>query len=306
MRQQFKAEIPQERCSRGSPRHRRVSHTLPGRFLKPINDSSDRAMRLEATNPIRPSALRTVLDFVANRSEQTEPQRTQNATLIDELTEAFCKRASRPNYVEELLTRIEHDPGNLIEAIARRLGEMWCSDSCSFAMVSIAMTRLHTVGHRLAQLRSVTIPTINATGTVLLTAPPGEQHTFGLAITEQAFISTGWRTRVVYPDSHAHFIASLNECGDLATDIDVVCVSWSNETLGDAFGRMIQTIRDRCPAEGPLLMAGGHSTDRHKPMLNRLGISHAPRCGQVAVSIVESQLFESRSLDGALAITAAE
>ncbi|MEM9105778.1 MAG: hypothetical protein AAGC96_08985 [Pseudomonadota bacterium] len=265
-------------------------------------------MRVEAINAARPTALRTVLNYVTDRAERKRLRNGPSDADIDELVNAFCSgtdgRSGLKSSIDELLSRIEKDADTLIEAIARRLGEMWCSDDCSFATVSIAMMRLHAVCHRISQIQILQTATAKPTGSVLLSTPPREQHTFGLSITEHAFIAAGWKTRVFYPESEAHFDKFMDECVEHAVTFDAVCVSWSNDLLTRSLQRITDAIKGHYPDGGPLLMAGGNSADRHELLLAELGISRVPNCGLAAVTFAEQRLQEPQSCNGATAIAA--
>jgi MerR family transcriptional regulator, light-induced transcriptional regulator len=81
----------------------------------------------------------------------------------------------------------------LFQPVARRLGDMWRNDDCSFADVTLAVGRLQRL------MRSDAMPKARATtdtigGRVLIACMPGEQHTFGAAIVEDFFLSAGWET----------------------------------------------------------------------------------------------------------------
>ena len=88
---------------------------------------------------------------------------------------------------------------DLLAPAARRLGEMWSSDSCDFTDVTIALGRLQLMLRELA----VRMPAAPAQGTpprrVLLLAVNGDQHTFGLAMVRDFFRAAGWRVAADSP-----------------------------------------------------------------------------------------------------------
>lgn len=83
---------------------------------------------------------------------------------------------------------------DLLTPAARRLGDFWTCDSCSFTDVTVAMGRLQ----QLLRANSSAFGLNNisqgraADRRVLLMPCPGEQHTFGLSIVAEFFYRAGW------------------------------------------------------------------------------------------------------------------
>lgn len=79
----------------------------------------------------------------------------------------------------------------LFSPTARRLGDMWTDDLCSFTDVTVGLCALQSL------LRSLTCgevvePQIMHDGRALIAATPGEQHTFGVLMIETFFRRAGW------------------------------------------------------------------------------------------------------------------
>lgn len=85
----------------------------------------------------------------------------------------------------------------LLAPAARRLGEMWEEDSCDFATVTIGLHHLHAAlrAFRDACLGGEEAPAPIARRAVLLAAPDGEQHVFGLAMVGEFLRRAGWEVR---------------------------------------------------------------------------------------------------------------
>ena len=90
---------------------------------------------------------------------------------------------------------------DLLAPTARRLGEMWHQDRCSFFEVTLGLCGLHQV------LRSLDPGTVRGTRDaalarrVLLVPAPGEQHTFGLVMVGEFFRRSGWDVRFETPET---------------------------------------------------------------------------------------------------------
>jgi len=89
---------------------------------------------------------------------------------------------------------------DLMAPAARRLGELWTDDECSFVEVSLAVGRMQRV-LRLLEGRFHSSPH-DAGGDerrVLLTGLTGEQHTLGLILVAEFFLRDGWMVDVGTP-----------------------------------------------------------------------------------------------------------
>jgi methanogenic corrinoid protein MtbC1 len=80
---------------------------------------------------------------------------------------------------------------DLFAPTAKRLGEMWVEDLCTFTDVTVGLCALQSL------LRSYTCgevvePSVMHDGRVLVAAAPHEQHTFGVLILETFFRRAGW------------------------------------------------------------------------------------------------------------------
>jgi methanogenic corrinoid protein MtbC1 len=80
---------------------------------------------------------------------------------------------------------------HLMAPAARRLGELWDSDTIDFVDVTIGMSRLQ----QLIQFLSPPLgaPYDDPSRTVLLLPAPGEQHIFGLIMASEMFRRQGWQ-----------------------------------------------------------------------------------------------------------------
>lgn len=81
---------------------------------------------------------------------------------------------------------------DLLAPTARRLGELWHEDRCTFFEVTLGLCALHQV------LRHLAPATVRGEGDgsvsrrILLVPAPGEQHTFGLVMVGEFFRRAGW------------------------------------------------------------------------------------------------------------------
>ena len=80
---------------------------------------------------------------------------------------------------------------DILTPIARRLGEWWEEDRCSFVEVTLGMLALQEVLRGLAPQLSQG-PASAFRRSALMLPMPGEQHSFGIAMLSEFFRSAGW------------------------------------------------------------------------------------------------------------------
>lgn len=84
---------------------------------------------------------------------------------------------------------------DVLAPAARRLGDLWAQDACTFVDVTTGLGRLHEVLHALdLGGRMSTVP-VAKESCILLTPCLGEQHTLGLAMVAGLFRRAGWQVR---------------------------------------------------------------------------------------------------------------
>lgn len=79
----------------------------------------------------------------------------------------------------------------LFAPTAKRLGDMWTEDLCSFMDVTVALCALQSLLRSLTS-GDVVDPQTMHDGRALIAATPGEQHTFGVLMIETFFRRAGW------------------------------------------------------------------------------------------------------------------
>ncbi len=81
---------------------------------------------------------------------------------------------------------------DLLAPSARRLGEMWEEDECSFVEVTIGLSHLHNTLHHMSRKARgrQELKTPGKRG--LLATVPGEQHIFGILMVESFLQRQGW------------------------------------------------------------------------------------------------------------------
>jgi methanogenic corrinoid protein MtbC1 len=141
----------------------------------------------------------------------------------------------------------------LLAPAARRLGEAWLNDRCSFLDVTLGSQRLQEL---LRVLRSRTGRPSGLVGsgrTIVLAATPGEQHLFGLSVLEVVFAEAGWNVVMAAGASAAEIghLVSMQRC-------EVVGVTCSCSGLLPALKSAIATVRRAPTVDSVRIIVGGY------------------------------------------------
>ncbi len=182
---------------------------------------------------------------------------------------------------------------DLLTPVARLLGEMWLRDDCTFAEVTIGLTRLHTL---VADLGSSLSPQI---GISVLPSPraafveaPGEQHTFGLQLIREFFRREGW-------DVWGGRTNDSQELLRLVQDewINVVGISMSSVDLVADVTDLISSLRANSLNPSLMIMVGGACVMDEPQIAQKVKADAGPSGPKEALSIARSffeQLSSSR------------
>jgi methanogenic corrinoid protein MtbC1 len=81
---------------------------------------------------------------------------------------------------------------DLLAPTARYLGYLWDTDEMSSPTVAIGLGRLHQILRALGGSAPIAATAIKQPRRALLVAPPGAQHTFGLAMVQDLFRLAAW------------------------------------------------------------------------------------------------------------------
>ncbi len=135
---------------------------------------------------------------------------------------------------------------------ARRLGDMWEDDACTFADVTIGVLRLQNAQRAIAAHSMTEAAPALGAPRAFLTAMPGEQHTFGLSIVLDYFTRAGWDARLGAVGSQAELLAMVrNE----RTELVGLSIA-SDERVSDAKA-LIAAIRRASANKQLVVLVGG-------------------------------------------------
>ena len=139
----------------------------------------------------------------------------------------------------------------LLAPVARKLGEFWEEDICTFTDVTLGLSRLHSVLHQVGR-RHAGSP-FRASGHRAFFAPvPGEQHTFGVSMLEEFFHHAGWVTSCDHTPTAAgilHRAATEN--------LDIIGFSIGCQELLGPLSDLIEKTRAASRNPDVAIMVGG-------------------------------------------------
>lgn len=144
---------------------------------------------------------------------------------------------------------------HLFAPAARRLGEWWESDHCSFSQVTLSLWRLQSLLHDLSpSFRSsqTAAQRASAERRILLATLPDQQHTFGLSILADFFRRDGWVALAVPAPERGEVLAALSTHW-----FDVLALSASMDGEADDLGKMIEAARRASKNPRLVVIVGG-------------------------------------------------
>jgi methanogenic corrinoid protein MtbC1 len=180
---------------------------------------------------------------------------------------------------------------DLLAPAARRLGEMWEEDECSFTDVTIGVCRMHQV--LLEFSRCFDPPGMESMGSgrnALIVPVPGEQHTFGLFMVMEFMRRGNWNCYSGQPSNAAEFerLASTR-------DFDMIGISVGASDHIDDAKRLIAELRKSAANKDAIVMVGGQAFLDDPGRAERIGADTFAIDGEEAVRQAEILLGRSGS-----------
>lgn len=140
---------------------------------------------------------------------------------------------------------------DLLAPAARLLGELWASDRCTFAEVSIGLSRLQRVARGLG-LEEIELVSGLRKGRVVLAPVPGEQHTLGVSLVADMLRERGWDVSHLPKTSEEELLQVVQH-----GFVEMVGLSVSNGRLLGGTTRLIKELRRHGENRQMLITVGG-------------------------------------------------
>ena len=199
----------------------------------------------------------------------TEQSSTTEA-LISEFTLALlsAEEGAAGDLMRGLLARgatPEEVFEDLFAPAARRLGEMWETDECSFYEVTIGSGRIQCLMRELAaQLTNPALP--GGTGRIMISLAPGEQHTLGTMIVAENLLRDGWDVHLLSSYNEEYLLDKVQE-----TRYDCIGFSISCTKHLNGLARDIKRIRQLSSNRDIRVIIGGPLVTKDPEIVSRIG-----------------------------------
>lgn len=178
---------------------------------------------------------------------------------------------------------------DLMAPAARRLGDYWDQDLCSFTDVTIGLGRLQTLLYRLsAKQKGVEDPSALVT-TGLFITPAGAQHKFGITMVEELFRRAGWKTLCLPDISIPELKATV-----AAQSFDLVGLGISISAQFEQAQDMIRQVRSSSCNPEVKIMVGGSLIVENPQQAGALGADFSAVDAREAVTIAQSIIYDVR------------
>lgn len=165
-----------------APGHRSPAQVLPEQLLRAVAQEILPRLRQAHRRPVpwRPSRTEPAID-TREVADLARLSMGEHGAAVNAYVDGVRQQGAR---LETLCL-------GLLTPAARRLGELWVRDECSFVDVTLGLARLQRALSGLCQLADVP-PSRMPHRRVLLLPARGEQHTFGLSMVAEFFRRDGW------------------------------------------------------------------------------------------------------------------
>lgn len=167
---------------------------------------------------------------------------------------------------------------DLLSPAARRLGEMWEEDECSFTDVTIGVCRMHQVLLEFSRCFNAYGGSSDPGQNALIVPVPGEQHTFGLFMVMEFFRRAGWNCWSGSPSTRKEFHQLIQ-----AQDFDVIGFSVSADQFVEQAAELIAEIRRGKNNGDAVILVGGRAIVDNPELVAQIGADAMAADGREAV-----------------------
>lgn len=170
----------------------------------------------------------------------------------------------------------------LLAPAARRLGDLWLLDRCSFAEVTMGLVRLQNIMRAVAPPPRTQDHPGEKERRILLAVYPDEQHAFGITLVGQLFTEAGWRVTLMTPTRIAEVTQRLS-----SEWFDFVGISLSNDSLIEKLTSAISQMRRKSRNRSIGVLVGGATFNGNPDLYATVGANASASDGREAVQIAE-------------------
>lgn len=231
-------------------------------------------------------------------------QREKKSTGLDlsndvsDLVEILLSQKDYSNAVAHLeQLRVRSVPINALFAdvlapAARQLGEMWERDECSFVDVTVGVSHLQKLVRDFGPLQVPASRLPSQTGSALIAAASGNQHTFGVSLIGEGFRRAGW-TVYEAPQHSSEELASLLK----SRSFDVIGFSLGCEEQAESLKSDVQITKSLVDKDHTLIVCGGAAFVQNKSLGKAFEVDEVISDLEEALAV--SAAFLERKMDRA-------
>jgi methanogenic corrinoid protein MtbC1 len=174
---------------------------------------------------------------------------------------------------------------DLFAFLARRLGQLWTEDLCSFADVTVGLVRLQRLVREYSPAFMPSVEGRDPRRSALLIPVPGEQHTFGLVMVAEFFLRAGWEV-------HSDPMISADELSSTVRNrwFAVAGISVGNDDRLDGVAALIRRVRKDSCNRGIGVMVGGRIFTEKPELAGLVGADATATDGRQAALQAETLL----------------
>ena len=172
----------------------------------------------------------------------------------------------------------------LIAPAARHLGDAWSADELSFVDVQLGLCRLHQLVCECDSIGERRDGEADAFS-ILLSAVPGDQHTFGVTLAADFFRRRGWRVSNLAGLERDHLLERV-----ATTSYSAVGFSLHSDGFARALPALVRRVREISANPDVLVLVGGDYFARHPRAAEEAGADLAAEDAHRAVALAEARL----------------
>jgi MerR family transcriptional regulator, light-induced transcriptional regulator len=173
----------------------------------------------------------------------------------------------------------------LLAPAARRLGQLWVEDLCSFADVTLGLGRLQQVLRQLSPAFVAPARRPDLRRRAALLPLPGEQHSFGLTMVAEFFLRAGWEVWSEPTPSEDALIELVTGQWFAVLGLSVSCDGGI-----DHLPKLIHRVRRSSRNEAIGIMVGGRVFNENPALAAQVGADATARDGRQAALQAETLL----------------
>ncbi len=201
---------------------------------------------------------------------------------VSELMSAIERYLSRGVGLEQIFIE-------LLAPSARKLGELWESDSCDFVDVTMGLWRLQEVMRIVAMRSPILLRTLQAPPSMLIAAMPGDQHSFGALMVEEIFSRAGWESEVLFESKQNKLLEILAK-----RDFDLVGLTVTNDCPSGELAGLVSAIRSVSRNPAVRVIVGGRAINANPTLAVAAGADGTATDAVSAVALAEQLMAECR------------